>query len=122
MADTVNSVSVRDLVLEVAHMLEDHKAEHTLVLQVGDVCSWTDYFIISTVRSGRHLASLNRELKNLFSAKGISAFHNSHSSFESGWVLLDFGNFVVHLMGPEQRAFYELEKLWFNGTVVYHSG
>ncbi len=122
MADTANSVSTRNVVFDVAHLLEDHKAEDTTVLYVAEVCSWTDYFVICTVRSGKHLASLYRELKELLHAKGIVSIHNTRSAFESGWVLLDFGNFVVHLMGPEQRAFYELEKLWFNGTVLYHSG
>ena len=122
MADTASNSTLRDVVLEIARLLEDHKAEKTLVLDVAEVCSWTDYFIISTVRSSRHLATLYREITQLVSAKGITAFHNQRSAFESGWVLLDFGVFVIHLMGAEQRQFYELEKLWFNSTVVYHSG
>ncbi len=121
MAITANNTTTADIVLTLARLLEEHKAEHTMILYVGEVCSWTDYFLISTVRSSKHLASLSRELNIHLNNLGISSFNNSRSSLDSGWVLLDFGDFVVHLMEYNQRQYYELEKLWFNSKIIYQT-
>ena len=120
MASIANNTTL-DIVLKLAHLLEEHKAEHTIVLYVGDVCSWTDYFVISTVRSSKHLSSLYRELNIYLNKLNLSSINNSRPSFDSGWVLLDFSDFVIHLMEYNQRQYYELEKLWFNSKIIYQT-
>jgi ribosome-associated protein len=122
MDNTVNKISTSDVVLSLAHLLEEHKAEDISVIYVGEVCDWTDYFIISTVRSGKHLTSLFLEIKSYLHDLGFSTIYNSRQLDDSGWLLLDLGDFIVHLMEYNQRKFYELEKLWFNGKILYHSG
>jgi ribosome-associated protein len=121
MANIANDLNTCDIVIKLAHLLEEHKAEHITLLYVGDVCSWTDYFLICTVRSSKHLSSLYRELKSYLGDLGLSSFNNSRSAFDSGWVLLDFGDFVVHLMENNTRKYYELEKLWFNSKIIYQT-
>jgi ribosome-associated protein len=115
------SSSSRALALEVARLLEEHQAEDIVVLEVGPVCSWTDYFVIATAHSETHMRSLlDRALASL-DERSIARRNSTRNAVESGWVLIDCGNLVVHLMDREKRDFYELEKLWFMAAEVYSS-
>ncbi len=116
MADTARSNAI-----EVARLLEEHRAEDILVLDIGRVSAWTDYFIIATVRSQAHLRGVLRWLNEFFHRSGIQPLNKHKNITDRGWVLIDCGDFIVHLMEKEQREFYELEKLWFNSDLVYHS-
>jgi ribosome-associated protein len=120
MGDTSSSSS-RATALEAAHLLEDHNAEGTLVLHVGDVCSWTDYFVIATARSTTHLRSLLDYVLELLKERSVKPLNPARGAAESGWALVDCGGFVVHLMERDKRDFYELEKLWFMAEEVYSS-
>lgn len=111
--------SVKSNVLAIARLLDEHKGEDTVVLNL--VSSWTDFFIITTVRSQVHLKGLVRRLTDFLSANHIEALNRHKKVGESGWVLIDCGDFVVHLMEKELRSFYELEKLWFNSSLIYQS-
>ncbi len=113
--------TARNNVIEVARLLEEHRAEDILALDIGKANAWTDYFVIATVRSQAHLRGLLRWLNEFFVRTDIQPLNRHKNITERGWVLIDCGDFVVHLMEKEQRDFYELEKLWFNGDPVYHS-
>ena len=106
-----------------ARLIADHKGEDTVVLDISEVSSIADYFIITTARSGAHMAGLQRELFVHLREQGIRPRNGGHKgSGETGWLLLDCGDFVIHLMEKEQRDFYDLERLWFKaGRVVYWS-
>ncbi len=107
-------VGSREAALEAARLIDEHKGEDTVVLDIGGVSSFADYFVISTARSSAHLAGLHRELNALLQSRGIRPLNGGHKSGgESGWLLLDCGDFVIHLMEKEQREFYDLERLWF---------
>ncbi len=118
MADTVKT---KENVLEIARLLEDHKGQDTIALYIGKQSSFTDYFIITTVNSEAHLKGLNRELMNYLSSKSIKPFHRTKGISEENWLLIDCGDFVIHLMNSEMRKFYELERLWYMGNTVFHS-
>ena len=114
--------TVKNDVLDIARLLEDHRGEHVTALYIGEMSDWTDYFIITTVRSAAHLKGLLRLLDEALSEKSITPSRSAKArSRETGWVLIDCGRFVIHLMDREHRDFYELEKLWFNNELVYSS-
>jgi ribosome-associated protein len=113
--------TVKDRVIEVARLLEEHLAEDILAIDIARMNVWTDYFVIATVRSQAHLQGLLRWLYEYFGQADIQPLNRHKGTTERGWVLIDCGDFVVHLMEKEQRGFYELEKLWFNSELVYHS-
>ncbi len=109
----------REAALEAARLIDEHKGEDTAVLDIGGVSSFADYFVISTARSSAHLAGLHRELDSLLRQRGIRPRNGGHKSGgESGWLLLDCGDFVIHLMEKEQREFYDLERLWFKAERI----
>jgi ribosome-associated protein len=114
--------TVRNSVVEIARILEDHRAEQVMVLYIGDMSDWTDYFVICTVRSAAHQKGLLRLLNEYFAEKSITPLTpRKLASREAGWVLIDCGPFVVHVMDREHREFYELEKLWFKNELIYSS-
>lgn len=119
MADT--SSSEKQLVLDVAELLDEHRAEDTTVLDVRENCAWTDYFVITTARSHTHIRALVGYLHEFFRDHDIEALNGYKHPPDNGWVLIDCGSFVIHLMDSERREFYELERLWFSSERLYHS-
>ena len=110
--------SNRDAALGAARLIDDHKGEDTVVLDISGVSGIADFFIISTARSSAHLAGLFRELSLYFRDHDIKPLNRHKGREEKGWLLLDCGDLVIHLMEKEQRDFYDLEKLWFRAERV----
>ena len=117
MEDTAKS----EIVLGIAALIDDHNGIDTTVLDIKEQSSWTDYFVISTVSSYAHMKGVVRYLRKYLSDNSVDPLNRRKSIGDEGWMLIDCGNFVIHLMSPDAREFYELERLWFAGKVVYHS-
>ncbi len=109
--------------LALARLLEEHRGEDVLVLDVGEAAGWTDYFVIATVASATRRRGILRAVVAYLEARDIPPLNRrrAEEAAEDGWILLDCGRLVVHLMDPEHRAFYELEKLWFRSQALYSS-
>jgi ribosome-associated protein len=118
MADTAPS---RSTALAAARRIDAHKGEDTVILDVAEVSSVADYFVITTARSATHMAALARELFQLFKEQGVRPLNHHRRAAASGWLLVDCGDVVVHLMEREQREFYDLERLWFRAERVSYS-
>ena len=82
-----------------------------MVLDVRGLASFTDYFLIMSGRSTRHVQGLAGAIEEALSAKRANA-RSSEGLNEGLWVLLDLGDVVVHVFYHEQRKFYDLEGLW----------
>ena len=113
--------SSHETALEVARFLDGHKAEGTVVLDLAGVSPIADFFVIATARSSAHLAGLARELAALLDELGVRTLNTHKRAAASGWLLVDCGDVVVHLMEREQREFYDLERLWFRAATVSYS-
>lgn len=86
-------------------------------MDVIDIASFTDYFVIASGSSKRMLQSLSTSIARDIKTK----FHKTslpQGNPDSGWIVLDYGDVVVHLFSPEQRSYYDLEELWSEGNVV----
>lgn len=95
----------------VQNALEDLKAVELKVLDVRDMTSVTDLMIIVTGTSNRHVKALSDNLREKTSAAGVKPL-GVEGVRESEWILMDYGDIVVHIMLPHIRATYNLEKLW----------
>lgn len=100
-----------------AHAAMDNKAEDLVVLDVQGISSFTDYFVIMSGRSSRHVQGLAEALEGAMRSKRISAA-KAEGIQDGMWVLLDFGDVVVHIFYHEQRSFYDLEGLWHDAPRV----
>ncbi len=95
----------------------DTKAEKLIVLDVHEQSSFTDYFIIMSGRSSRHVQGLAEAIEEELRSKRVSSKH-SEGLREGMWVLLDFGDIVAHIFYKDQRSFYDLEGLWHDAPRV----
>jgi ribosome-associated protein len=113
------ATSHEDTACAVARLLTDHRCDNPVVLDIGAVSDVADYFVIATVRSSTHLAGVYGHLMQYCKERGIEPLGGSKRVPNNPWLLVDLGPVVVHLMERETREFYELEKLWFNGRLVF---
>ena len=111
----------REHAIKIAQLLAEHLAIDTTVLDVGEMSSWTNFLVICTVRSQAPRKGLIEHMNEYFHANKINKLNSLKNSADQGWVLIDCGTIVIHLMAREKREFYELEKLWFNSEQLYHS-
>ena len=114
MADTANEKIVKKL----AAFIDEHNGQNTTILDISELNSWTDYFIVATVTSSGHLRGLLSQLYAIIESEGLILQWRHKKADDEKWVLLDCGFIVIHLMSQESREFYNLEKLWFNGKVL----
>jgi len=117
----VDTVKTKDITVEIGRYIDSHKGKDTIVIDISGQSSWTDYFVISTVNSMGHLKGLVKHVKNFLREKEVNVLHRHRRIAEDGWELIDCGFMVIHLMSDEKRDFYDLERLWFNGKVLYQS-
>ena len=98
----------------VLHRLDDMKAEDTTTIDLRDESAITDYLVVTSGRSNRHVGSVaERVLEDLRNAglTGVRVEGMPHCD----WVLIDAGDVIVHVFRPEVRLFYGLEKMWSRG-------
>jgi len=107
--------------LELARMLSlaalEKKAENLVVLDVREKSSFTDYFVIMSGRSTRHVQGLAEAVDSAVSKKRIKDA-NTEGLSEGLWVLLDYEDVVVHIFYRDIRDFYDLEGLWHDAPRV----
>lgn len=97
--------------------LEEKKGEDILLLDVQKVASFTDYFVICTASSSRMLNALAdgilEKVREAHTKKG-----RVQGTPEAGWIVIDYGDIVVHLLDEELRGYYKLEELWRDGKLL----
>lgn len=93
--------------------LEDIQAIDVTVIDVSQHTTITDFMVICSGRSSRHVRAIAEQVMEDMKAAGLPAL--SINGLETcDWALVDFGDFVVHVMLPDSRGFYNLEGLWQN--------
>ena len=92
----------------------DKQGANIVLLDVRGVSAFADYMVVLTAGSVRQLNALAEDLIEAVE-KARFRLHHREGSAESGWVLLDFGDVVVHVFSEEQRDFYRLEQVWRAG-------
>lgn len=111
-----------DLVKKLASLIADHKGQHVVVLDLRELHTWTDFFIISTVSSSTHQQGLQRHIKEFAQSEQIEILRRQRKApADDEWNLIDMGFIVVHLMTEKARSFYELERLWSEAPVLWKS-
>ena len=99
-------------------IVADKKGKDVLLLDIQEVSILADYFIIGSTSSTRQakgiVKSIKQEVKEKFDLKPLHV----EGEPASGWILMDYGDIMVHLFAPEARAYYDLEDLWQDGRIV----
>lgn len=101
------------LVRRVREILDSKKAEDIRILDVRGLSGVTDHMVLCSGISAPHLRALSEAVaKELRAATPPVAPHRTAGTTDSGWVVMDYHQFVVHIFSPEMRAYYALENLW----------
>lgn len=100
-------------------MLEERKAQDIVLLDVQQVTILADYFIICSATSERQIRALSGDLSRQLKASAGKPL-NVEGKPDSGWVLVDYGDVVVHVFAPDTRALYDLEEFWHEARTVVH--
>ena len=95
----------------------DKFASDIVLLDIREVSFFADYFVIMSGESSRQLNNLEEEITKALRGIGIKLYHREGTP-NSGWLLLDFGDFIVHIFGVEEREFYNIEGAWRTATEV----
>ncbi|MBI5932054.1 MAG: ribosome silencing factor [Chloroflexi bacterium] len=107
-----------DYARAIVDIISDVKGEDVVLLDLRDVTVITDFFIICTGNSDRQLKAILEKIsmgmKEKYDLRGARIEGNA----QGGWVLVDYGDIVVHAFSEEQRDYYDLEGLWNKGKVL----
>ncbi len=106
-----------ELAKAIATRLDDKKGHEVKVLAVGDKTSIADYFVLCTGNSSTHVKALAGEAEDHISKRGIEP-DNVEGRGNHSWIVLDYGNVIVHVFSREAREFYNLDKLYGDTTTV----
>ena len=103
-----------ELMKNIVATLDNKKATNIKSLEITELTSVADYFVIATGTSGTHIRALSDEVQDTLTKQGVEPRNVEGKS--TGWILLDYGTVVVHLFTPDQRETYSLEHLWADAT------
>ena len=111
---TLKSKDTARIAVEAA---SDKQATDVVMLDVKKICGFADYFVLCSGESDRQLNAIIDSVEDTLASKGVKA-RSREGAPDSGWVLIDYGDVVVHVFSPEKRGFYDLEDLWAKAVPV----
>jgi len=124
----LNDISVRykikldmdalEIARQAAAIASNKQASDILILDIRKVSSFAEFFVLCSGTSERQLDTTKEEI-----TKGLKGYdvlpHHEEGSSQSGWLVIDYGNVIIHILTPEKREYYQLEKIWQNaGTIL----
>jgi ribosome-associated protein len=113
-----NTASLHALALVAARAASAKKGTDTVVLDVGPVLAITDAFVITSGSNPRLVRTIADEIEQQVKDAGGSAPLRTEGLDDARWVLLDYGEFVVHIFLDEAREYYDLDRLWSDAPVL----
>lgn len=106
---------------EIAHRAvqaaADKMATDILMLDLRQRCSFADYFVVCSGSSERQIKAILEEVDKSLGQEGAPLLRTEGST-ESGWVLLDFGDVIIHIFSPDIRDYYRIENIWADGPPI----
>jgi ribosome-associated protein len=104
--------SSKDWAIIAAESAAEKKAENVMAIEVAELLVVTDFFVIATGRTDVQVRAIADEVEHGLLERGGIKPIGREGTAEGKWILLDYGDLVIHVFQPQERAFYRLEKLW----------
>ena len=92
-------------------IIRERKAVDPVLFNIGEMSSFADYFLIAGGNSSRQVQSISRHLESKMRENGFKPY-GTEGEFEGQWVLMDYGDLIIHIFYQPVREFYDLEGLW----------
>lgn len=108
---------IRKRAVRAAKIALDKKAKNTVVLDLKDLSSFADYFVICSGENPAQVRAIAEAIDEYFSKEKISPLGKEGMEF-ARWVLIDYGDIVINVFNEEVREYYELERLWIDAKKV----
>jgi ribosome-associated protein len=107
----------REMTILAYHALEDKKAADISVIDIGHVSVIADYFLIASGENRNQVQAMADHVSETLGKAGFVP-KDTEGYQNANWVLLDFGDLIVHIFDRENRLFYDLERIWRDGRKV----
>jgi ribosome-associated protein len=88
-----------------------------VLLDTSAISDFADYFVICSADTSRQISAIREEVEHVLKREGILPHHHE-GTVDSGWLLLDYGNVIVHIFASPEREFYQLDKLWSEANTL----
>ncbi len=108
----------RALALQIADVIAEGPARDTLVLDIHGLTTISDFFVITSGENERQLRAIARDVRDELEKINVRPNRADEGSTASGWLLLDYGNVIIHILDVDQRSFYRLEELWSDAPTL----
>ena len=108
-------MDARDMAKKAVAMLEDRKAVDVKVINIEKVSSLADYFIIASGTNRNQVQAMADNVQEALEKEGVRP-KNIEGYQTANWILMDYGDIVIHLFDEENRLFYDIERIWRDGT------
>jgi ribosome-associated protein len=115
---TTDNYTIEQLVFLAADAADDRKAGDMTLIKIGEVSTLADYLLIVSGFSKVQLRAISGSIIDKIEAEFNRLPLRTEGQDRGGWILLDYGDAIVHIMMPEQREFYNLEAFWGHGEIV----
>lgn len=105
-----------ELAKKIIRILDEKKGEEIRLIRISELTVLADYFIIVNGTSNTHVRALAEEVEEETAKLGVTPRNIEGRS--TGWILLDYGDVVVHVFTPQDREYYSLERLWSDAAFL----
>lgn len=107
----------RELAKIACHALDERKAENITVIDIRELSVIADYFVIADGENQNQLQAMQDSVDEEFYKVGVHP-KQVEGNHNSTWILMDYGEVIVHIFSKEDRLFYDLERIWRDGVVL----
>lgn len=97
--------------------LEDRKAEDVKVIDIQEISPVADYFVIANGTNQNQIQAMRDACEEALYKEGLK-IRQIEGNSNSTWILMDYGDIIVHIFSKEDRLFYDLERIWRDGKIV----
>ncbi|MBQ2780705.1 MAG: ribosome silencing factor [Clostridia bacterium] len=111
----------KELMERIVKVLDSHKAANICAIQIKEVSSLADYFVVAGGNSSTQVKALTDYVDVALSEEGVTPLRTEGYG-SANWILMDYGAVILHVFQPQARQYYDLERLWKDGTPVDLSG
>lgn len=116
--DQKNEIDSRELAIVAAKAADAKQADNIIILPVGDILAITEYFVVASASNKRLVRAIADEILGVVRTTTGRSPLRSEGVSEHEWILIDYGDIVVHIFGEETRRFYEIERLYKDVVAV----
>tara|TARA_B100001123_G_scaffold121342_1_gene141226 strand:- start:1904 stop:2260 length:357 start_codon:yes stop_codon:yes gene_type:complete len=106
-----------EIAKRVADIAEEKQASDILVLDLREISNIADFFVIMTAESQRQMDALANDIIRFIKKSNKSVYHREGNT-DSGWLLLDYRDVIIHVFAPKQRLYYRLEEFWSDSKEI----